>query len=226
MYGHDLGFVQGGLLFFLILVSSLCVHEWAHAWVADRLGDPTPRSEGRVTLNPLPHIDPLGTILFPLICIFAFRSGFFFGWARPVAVDARNFRNPVFGDMATTAAGPLANILIAMLAAVCGGLYYRLAPDFAWLPRERIVILTAMVINVNAWLFVFNMLPFPPLDGGRIMRPLINMSWETFVHFSQYSMWILLAALYFVPAFAALVRHLIALAAAPSVAVFSWIAFS
>ena len=215
MDGFDFGYLREGLLFFLAVVCSLCLHEWAHAWVADRFGDPTPRSEGRVSLNPLVHIDLLGTILFPLLCIFAMpRLGLFLGWARPVPVDARQFRHPGRDDVLTTAAGPFANFGIALLVALVGGMASRFFPEL-----DELVDVT---IRVNAWLFVFNMLPLPPLDGGRILRYLVNMSWETFTRISQGSMLLLLLALYFVPGFALVISRLINLTAWPAVVVFNF----
>ena len=214
MEGFDVGYLREGLLFFLVVVCSLCLHEWAHAWVADRLGDPTPRSEGRVTVNPLVHIDPLGTILFPLLCIFAMpRLGLFLGWARPVPVDSRHFKHPGRGDLLTTAAGPFSNLAIALFVALIGGMASRFFPE--------VDELVAVTIRVNAWLFVFNLLPLPPLDGGRILRYLVNMSWETFARLSQGSMIVLLIAIYFVPGFTILLSRLIGLAAIPGILVFN-----
>jgi len=187
----DPAFVRNGLLFFLLLVSSLCVHEWAHAWTAWKLGDDTARQAGRVTLNPLHHIDLIGTIIFPLVCIFLLRGVFLFGWAKPVPVDVSQFKNRRFDDILTTFAGPFSNLLIAVGAAVLGGFARRFNPLFAELAEKAIA--------VNIMLFVFNLLPIPPLDGGRILRVAINMSWETFARISSWSLWVLIALLNFVP---------------------------
>ncbi len=181
--------LRDGLLFFLILASSLCIHEWAHAWVADKLGDPTPHNEGRVTLNPAAHIDLIGTIVFPLFCIFGSSSGFFLGWARPVSVNASYFKHPGRDDTLVTFAGPLANFALTLLAAVVGAITVRIFPHAAELAGR--------MIEVNAWLFVFNMLPIPPLDGGRILRYAVGMSWDTFTMISRWSMFVLLGVLLF-----------------------------
>ncbi len=205
--------LRDGLLFFLILVSSLCIHEWAHAWVADKLGDPTPHNEGRLTLNPVPHIDLIGTIVFPLFCIFVLDGRFFIGWARPVTVNANYFKHPGRGDAIVTAAGPLANFALTLLSALVGAIairYLSVAEELA----DR-------AIGINAWLFVFNMLPLPPLDGGRLLRYLVNMSWETFARISQWSMFILIGALYLIPKFSALLGILIRITAKPAALLFN-----
>jgi Zn-dependent protease len=183
----DPTFLRNGVLFFLILVSSLCVHEWAHAWTAWKLGDDTAWHEGRVTLNPLNHIDLVGTVIFPLICIFLLQGVFLFGWAKPVPVNVNRFKNPRLDDFLTTFAGPFSNLLIAIGVAVVGGFAQRLDPLFAEL--------TYKTIAVNITLFVFNLLPIPPLDGGRILRVVTGMTWETFARISSWSMIALLLVL-------------------------------
>lgn len=204
----DLATLRNGLLLFIILVSSLCLREWARAWMADRLGDPTPRADGRVTLNPLPHIDLVGTIIFPLFCIFLLDARFFIGWARPIFVNPDHFKHPARGDTLVTAAGPLGNFVLTLVAAVAGAVAYRFLPE----TRE----LAIGVISINAWLFVFNMLPIPPFDGGRILRYFVGMSWETFARISQWSMYVIIGAFYLVPQFSELFGRLIAIAAAPA----------
>jgi Zn-dependent protease len=187
MDSFDPTFIRNGVLFFLILVSSLCVHEWAHAWTAWKLGDDTAMQAGRVTLNPLNHIDLMGTIIFPLICIFLLQGLFLFGWAKPVPVNVTRFKNLRFDDFLTTFAGPFSNLLIAIVVAVVGGFATRFNPLFAEL--------TYKTIAVNITLFVFNLLPIPPLDGGRILRVVVGMTWETFARISSWSMIALLLAL-------------------------------
>lgn len=195
MDSFDPSVLRNGILFFIILVSSLCIHEWAHAWTAWKLGDDTAHDQGRVTLNPLPHIDLIGTVIFPLLCIFLLNGSFLFGWAKPVPVNSTRFKNPKFDDALTTFAGPFSNLLLAIGVAALGGFATRYNAVFAEL--------TFKTILVNITLFVFNLLPIPPLDGGNLLRVATNMSWQTFVGISRWSMFALIAALNFVPPFSA-----------------------
>ena len=208
MDSFDPAVLRNGILLFIILVCSLCLRESARAWIADKLGDPTPHNDGRLTLNPLPHIDLVGTILFPLFCIFWLKGLFFIGWARPIPVNASNFKHPARGDLLVTAAGPAAHFALTLLAALVGAISTR------YLPETRDLALG--VISINAWLFVFNMLPIPPLDGGRILRYVVGMSWDTFARISQWSMFVLLGAFYLVPKFDVVFAILIGIASAPA----------
>lgn len=154
-----------------LLILSLTVHEWAHAWSAWRLGDDTANGQGRMTLNPLVHIDLLGTIVLPLL------SPIPFGWAKPVPVDPARFRRTVSmsGGMALTAsAGPLANLLLALVAAVAIGLGFRFLPGE--LQNSPVLMLLVQMLRLNVALAVFNMLPVPPLDGSRIVAWLVPPS--------------------------------------------------
>ena len=145
------------------MLLSLTVHEAAHAWTADRLGDPTARLLGRVSLNPLVHIDPIGTVLLPLIAAV---SNFpIIGWAKPVPVNISRLGHPRRDFMLVAAAGPVSNLVLAVIAAVSFGRAGpgspRATADFVecsvWLP------------TINVFLAVFNMVPVPPLDGGNVL---------------------------------------------------------
>ena len=146
------------LLFAIPVLLGVTLHEAGHAWAADRLGDDTARNLGRVTLNPLPHIDPLGTILLPLLLVFS-GAPFIFGWAKPVPVMFSRLLKPRRDIILVAAAGPAANILIAT---ICGVLL-NFFPDGSWMAR-----MLTIGIFVNLLLAFFNLLPIPPLDGGRI----------------------------------------------------------
>ncbi len=154
---------------FTVLLFSLTVHEMAHAWSADRLGDPTARILGRVTLNPIAHADPIGTVLFPLIAMVT--GAPLIGWAKPVPVDIRRLRNHHRDFVLVAAAGPASNIVMAVGAA----LILAVAPATSSEGNAAgivTVLLTRMVI-LNVLLAVFNMLPIPPLDGGNVLSGLL-----------------------------------------------------
>ncbi len=153
-----------------VLLFSFVAHEFAHAWVALKQGDPTAYELGRVTLNPLPHIDLFGTILVPAMLI-ASGSGMLIGWAKPVPVISRNFRNFRRGDILVSLAGVTANFLIAVsctLLMILLAYAERLLPGtVAWAhPVERML---SAGISLNFLLVVFNLLPLPPLDGSRLI---------------------------------------------------------
>jgi Zn-dependent protease len=170
----------GALQFLVLMVPgflvAVTVHEVAHAWVADRFGDPTARLAGRLTLNPLPHIDPLGALAFVL-------AGF--GWARPVPVNARNLRRPM-RDMALVAiAGPLSNFLTAFVGLVLLVLTSRLleAPFVA----RPVAGMLQFVYMFNLGLGIFNLIPLPPLDGGHFLPYFVpRRSWPLLARLEQY----------------------------------------
>jgi Zn-dependent protease len=153
---------------FGVLLLSLTIHEAAHAWTADKLGDPTARALGRVSLNPLVHIDWIGTVLLPLIAIFSRLP--LIGWAKPVPVMLRNLRNPRRDFMIVAAAGPISNLLQAVVYAI---LFHAAAgavdPDAPSLLRG----ILQLGVYINLLLAFFNLIPVPPLDGGNVMLGLL-----------------------------------------------------
>ena len=172
--------VQTFLLLLPILLASLTFHELAHAYVATRLGDPTPREQGRLTLNPIVHLDPLGTITF---VITYFLTPFLFGWAKPVEVRPTYFRRPKQHMAVVAAAGPATNFAIALVCAavlVHGTLTGRL---------REVVFLTYML---NLVLGIFNLLPIPPLDGSRIVGAFMSdYTYSRWSALDQYGMFVI-----------------------------------
>ncbi len=157
------------------LLFAVVLHEIAHGLVADRLGDSTARLAGRLTLNPLAHIDPFGTILLPLALILL-HTGFLFGYAKPVPIVERNLNNPRRDMMAVAAAGPLSNLLQAFV--YMSLLHLLLSGGVSEGGMEELPSLLAQVfrmgIEINVVLFVFNLIPLPPLDGGRVLSGLLS----------------------------------------------------
>ncbi|MBS6230275.1 MAG: site-2 protease family protein [Sutterella wadsworthensis] len=164
--------IQTICVYAIPLIFAITLHESAHGWAAGRLGDPTATMLGRVTINPIPHIDPIGTIAVPgallLMSALTGGGGLLFGWAKPVPINPRYFRNPLKAMTITAAAGPLSNLLqmifwallLKALAAV--GFY-----------DKFVISVCAAGISVNLMLMAFNLIPIPPLDGGRIVRRLL-----------------------------------------------------
>ena len=172
------------LLFPIVLVS-LTLHELAHAWVAWRLGDPTAKSQGRLTLNPIVHLDPLGTLMFVLTALIANLP---FGWARPVPVDPRYFRRAKEGMAIVAAAGPLMNFLLALL---CWGVVRHVELSGQWTE----VLEKAYIVNLV--LGIFNLIPVPPLDGSRILGALMDdATYVRWIRLDQYGMLVVFGAFF------------------------------
>lgn len=150
------------------MILSLSVHEFAHAWSAYKLGDDTAKRQGRLTLNPLAHIDPIGTLLLPILLTIQ-GGGFFFGWAKPVPVNPTNFRRGITmhqGDILTAIAGPISNIIIAFIASgVIIGISVNGHPD----ADNPFLILLSRMFMINIALAIFNIIPVPPLDGHYLL---------------------------------------------------------
>ncbi len=178
-----------------MLICSISIHEWAHAWVADKLGDPLPRQQGRVTLDPRSHVDPLGTIIIPLIMIFASTGFSLIGWGKPVQVSLPHPKTRRRDDILITLAGPFSNFAIALVSVLTFGIVNRVLPL-----NENVWLLFFQLVSLNVILFVFNLIPIPPLDGSHILKNIIRMKDITFLKFSKYG-FLLLIVLINIPAF-------------------------
>ena len=182
-----------------VLLFSVVVHEYAHGWVAYKQGDPTAAKLGRLTLNPIPHIDPIGSIVFPLVLALS-QAGVVFGWARPVPVDPRNFREYRRGDILVSLAGVASNFLlaIAFTLAVAALIHLgRAVPALA--PSADVLVQMARYgVLINLVLAFFNLIPIPPLDGSHVVYHLLPPRLAVrYRELSRYGILILLAILLF-----------------------------
>lgn len=164
-----------------MLVALLTFHEFGHAWTAMKCGDDTARLQGRVSLNPLVHIDPIGTVLMPLIMMFAPWSvaRFCLGWAKPVPVNPHNLRNKGFDDLLVTMAGPGMNLALAVVLV-------GLARVGVIVHSDPLVDMSLLAAQISLLLCFFNLIPIPPLDGSHVLRVVTGMSWETYANFARY----------------------------------------
>jgi Zn-dependent protease len=190
---EELNTVQRLAVWALPILFAITVHEVAHGWVARRLGDPTAYMMGRLTLNPVRHIDPVGTVIVPLALTLL--GGFIFGWAKPVPVTWENLRHPKRDMVLVAAAGPLANLAMALLWALAMKVGMVLGDDVRWVALPLIYMGFAG-ITINLVLMVLNLLPLPPLDGGRVVAGLLpgRLSWQ-FGRLEPYGLMILLGLL-------------------------------
>lgn len=168
------------LIYSCIILISITIHEFAHAKTADVLGDPSARQSGRLTLNPFAHVDIIGFIALLLVGI---------GWAKPVPVNSYNFRNPRFGMLLVGLAGPISNLLLAILCII---IFKNAIPANAML-----ISILAYAARINVSLMVFNLLPIPPLDGSHIFSSFLPYEWQTYLE--QYGFMIIILAIMFPP---------------------------
>ncbi len=173
----------------IVFLFAISIHESAHAWMANRRGDPTARMLGRVTLNPIKHIDPIGTVLLPLIAAYSHFP--MIGWAKPTPVDPRNFKSPVMDDILTSVAGPVSNFVVAICALllllliklstplgrqiVFGIPYGIISPEMNSV-LVPLSLLLYELMRINIILGVFNLIPVPPLDGSHVLRHFLSAS--------------------------------------------------
>lgn len=185
--------ILDGLLIYLLFIPLLTFHEWAHAWVAWKCGDDTAYQQGRVTLNPIAHMELIGTVVLPLLGIMLSLSnsalaGFIIGWGRPVPVNISNLRSPRRDDTLVALAGPAINVLLAfVLLALVKGCALAGVSGFAGVGE--------LMAKLSLFLCFFNLLPIPPLDGSHVLKNIIGMSYETYWKLCQYGFIIVIVAI-------------------------------
>lgn len=180
--------IIGLLFFFIIIIPSAIIHEYSHAWMADRLGDPTARNLGRLTLNPIPHIDLFGTILMPVFLFFVSGGNFLFAYAKPVPFNPYNLRNPKKDTALVGIAGPASNIILAVVF----GLLVR------YLPASNFSLFLEIIVYANILLAVFNMMPIPPLDGSKVLFAFLpDSAWALRQNLERYGFIILIFFIFF-----------------------------
>ncbi|MBI4812489.1 site-2 protease family protein [Candidatus Falkowbacteria bacterium] len=170
------------MLFALIIILfSAIIHEYMHGWAADRLGDPTAKDAGRLTLNPLAHIDLWGSILMPALIYFGTGGALIFGYAKPVPFNPYNLRDQKYGAAKVAVAGPLANLITALFF----GLILRLGVGGGGILPS----LLAVIVQINLMLMVFNLVPIPPLDGSKVVMPFLPANWQMkYLELERYGM--------------------------------------
>ena len=179
--------LRDGLLQLILLIISIGLHEFGHAWMADLRGDPLPRMQGRVTLNPFAHADPIGTIAIPAVMIFLSPGFGLIGWGKPVQISLPNPKTRRMDDIYITLAGPAMNLVLCFVFAVIGGL-----GNFDPKTQEVVIDFFRMGIILNASLVVFNLIPLPPLDGSRLALRLGLYSEELFLTLARWGFVILI----------------------------------
>ncbi len=195
MSGDVISQIKMGGIFYILLVIAITMREFGRAYAADKLGCVLPRMEGRVSINPLVHMDLMGTVIFPLICISLMVYTQFplvFGWGKPVNTPFTNPKTYVRDDVISTLAGPCMNLVVAFVSSILFVL-------FKAFNLNSYLFVVECSILINVVLFVINMLPIPPLDGGRILRHVVKMSDSTYLSISRYGIFMFFAVIFLPP---------------------------
>ncbi len=189
------------LFLIVILIFSIVIHEVSHGAMANHLGDPTAKYAGRLTLNPLKHLDPIGSVIVPVFLILTTGTGI--GWAKPVPINPSNFRDQKYGSLKVAIAGPGANLVVALIF----GLVIRFG--FTFLPGSLISIFSSIVF-LNILLAVFNLIPIPPLDGSHVLFTFLPYSMQNIkIFLSQFGFFILIFLIFFFPWFRSLLFYIV-----------------
>ena len=189
------------LLLIVVLIFSIVVHEVAHAWQARREGDDTADKLGRITLNPLPHLDLMGSFIVPAV-LYYLGTGFLFGWAKPVPVNPANYRDYVAGDIRVSMAGIVSNLVLALLATLLAAVLVKVQGLFGALggALEPAFLALNYTIFINLILAFFNLIPIPPLDGSHVMAHILPDRFAPqYRLFGQYGVFALMGIMYFIP---------------------------
>jgi len=174
----------------IIILFSVIIHEYMHGWMADRLGDSTARDAGRLTLNPISHIDLWGSIILPLMIFIGTGGGLIFGYAKPVPFNPYNLKDQKYGSAKVAVAGPLANLITALFF----GLFLRFVPGLSLV----LVSFLAAIVQINLVLMIFNLLPIPPLDGSKVILPFLPYDWQMkFLQLERYGFILVLLFVFF-----------------------------
>ena len=182
------------ILSIIVLIYSAIIHEYMHGWMAERLGDDTAKNEGRLTLNPIPHIDINGSIILPAILIMS-GAPFLFGWAKPVPYNPNNLRDKIYGGAKVALAGPLANLIMALFFGMVLRAIFIFEPVFI---NQIMITFLVIIVQINLLLMVFNLLPIPPLDGSKVIMPFLPYHWKIrFLKMEQYGFFLVLAFVIF-----------------------------
>lgn len=185
----------------VVLLGSIVVHEVAHAWQARREGDDTAEKLGRITLNPIPHLDPLGSFIVPAL-LYLSGSGIFFGWAKPVPVNPTNYRSYVAGDVRVSLAGIVSNLILAVISTLLWAVLANVASVVAlpFVLVQTLSITFSYGVLINLVLAFFNLIPIPPLDGSHVMAHALPEGIAArYRQFGQYGIFALMGILYFLP---------------------------
>ena len=192
--------MENGFLFLIfqlaVLIFSVMIHEISHGYVAEHLGDPTARQAGRLTLNPLKHLDFFGSFLLPVLLFLSTNGTFVFGWAKPVPYNPAYLKNPKSGAGKIALAGPISNLILAGVF----GIFLRFLPFIGYSPDSALGLFFSFIVYINILLAIFNLVPLPPLDGSKVLfsfLPSSEIGLQTMLFLERYGLFLLLFFMFF-----------------------------